>query len=72
MQLIHIKLIVSFGIAVLAATFLDGCSKSSRITVGLNADQGTNVTTVTNDGRTMFLGKTVLNTNASAGVRSSP
>jgi hypothetical protein len=72
MQFMHMKRIISISIAVLAASFAGGCSKSPRIAVSPDAARGTNVTTVTNDGHTMFLGKTVLNTNASAGVRSSP
>ena len=68
----QMKRIINISIVVLAIAFTGGCSKNPRIAVSLDADRGTNVTTVTTNGTTLFLGTTVLNTNASAGRRSSP
>ncbi len=59
--------IIGITAVVLLAALLMSCSKSSTVTapaITLNTDHGTSATTLTNNGYTLVVGKTTIDTNA--------
>ena len=68
----RIKHIITFNAVVLVAALASSCSKSQSVSpkVTISLDRGTNMTTVTTNGYTFMIGKTV--TNDAKGPKPSP
>ena len=71
----HIENIIAITAVGLVVVLANGCSKRQSVAISLNADRGTNVATITTNGYTMMIGKTLgtnFTNNGSAGVKVSP